>query len=55
MHAWFAAFADTRYSVVAPIVGVQVMSPANLSNRNVSNVENTAKSLQNMTRVLDGL
>ncbi|GMN39940.1 hypothetical protein TIFTF001_009162 [Ficus carica] len=23
MHAWFAAFADTRYSVVAPIIGVQ--------------------------------
>ena len=25
MHAWFAAFADTRYSVVAPIIGVQVV------------------------------
>lgn len=24
MHAWFAAFADTRYSVVVPIIGVQV-------------------------------
>lgn len=24
MHAWFAAFADTRYAVVAPIIGVQV-------------------------------
>ncbi|KAK9699845.1 hypothetical protein RND81_08G198700 [Saponaria officinalis] len=23
MHAWFAAFADTRYSVVVPIIGVQ--------------------------------
>lgn len=23
MHAWFAAFADIRYSVVAPIIGVQ--------------------------------
>ncbi|KAL5558824.1 hypothetical protein UlMin_035035 [Ulmus minor] len=23
MHAWFAAFADTRYAVVAPIIGVQ--------------------------------
>ncbi|POO03952.1 Alpha/beta hydrolase fold [Trema orientale] len=23
MHAWFAAFADTRYSVIAPIIGVQ--------------------------------
>ncbi|KAI3514845.1 hypothetical protein L1887_13591 [Cichorium endivia] len=23
MHAWFAAFVDTRYSVVAPIIGVQ--------------------------------
>ncbi|POO03953.1 Peptidase S9, prolyl oligopeptidase, catalytic domain containing protein [Trema orientale] len=23
MHAWFAGFADTRYSVVAPIIGVQ--------------------------------
>ncbi|KAJ8432393.1 hypothetical protein Cgig2_009995 [Carnegiea gigantea] len=23
MHAWFAAFADTRYFVVAPIIGVQ--------------------------------
>ncbi|XP_062081717.1 uncharacterized protein LOC133788303 [Humulus lupulus] len=23
MHAWFAAFADTRYSVVAPVIGVQ--------------------------------
>lgn len=23
MHAWFAAFSDTRYSVVAPIIGVQ--------------------------------
>lgn len=24
MHAWFAAFADTRYAVVAPLIGVQV-------------------------------
>lgn len=24
MHAWFGAFADTRYSVVVPIIGVQV-------------------------------
>ncbi|XP_017228590.1 uncharacterized protein LOC108203892 isoform X3 [Daucus carota subsp. sativus] len=24
MHAWFAAVADTRYSVVVPIIGVQV-------------------------------
>lgn len=24
MHAWFAAAADTRYSVVVPIIGVQV-------------------------------
>lgn len=24
MHAWFAAAADTRYSVAAPIIGVQV-------------------------------
>ncbi|KVH72802.1 hypothetical protein Ccrd_025580 [Cynara cardunculus var. scolymus] len=24
MHAWFAAFVDTRYSVVVPIIGVQV-------------------------------
>ncbi|KAK1289156.1 hypothetical protein QJS10_CPB18g01151 [Acorus calamus] len=23
MHAWYAAFADTRYSVVVPIIGVQ--------------------------------
>ncbi|OMO61896.1 hypothetical protein CCACVL1_23172 [Corchorus capsularis] len=23
MHAWFAAFADTRYKVVAPIIGIQ--------------------------------
>ncbi|GAB2275703.1 hypothetical protein Dimus_010457 [Dionaea muscipula] len=23
MHAWFAAFADTRYSVVVPVIGVQ--------------------------------
>ncbi|KAF3627401.1 putative peroxisomal fatty acid beta-oxidation multifunctional protein AIM1-like isoform X1 [Capsicum annuum] len=23
MHAWFAAFMDTRYSVVVPIIGVQ--------------------------------
>lgn len=23
MHAWFAAFVDTRYAVVAPIIGVQ--------------------------------
>ncbi|XVF48578.1 hypothetical protein PTKIN_Ptkin03bG0201800 [Pterospermum kingtungense] len=23
MHAWFAAFADTRYAVAAPIIGVQ--------------------------------
>ncbi|GKA22154.1 alpha/beta hydrolases superfamily protein [Tanacetum coccineum] len=23
MHAWFAAFLDTRYSVVVPIIGVQ--------------------------------
>ncbi|OWM87786.1 hypothetical protein CDL15_Pgr019369 [Punica granatum] len=23
MHAWFAAFADTRYAVVVPIIGVQ--------------------------------
>ncbi|KAK4274288.1 hypothetical protein QN277_017534 [Acacia crassicarpa] len=23
MHAWFAAFADTRYAVVAPLIGVQ--------------------------------
>uniref|UniRef100_A0A453DWJ8 Uncharacterized protein n=1 Tax=Aegilops tauschii subsp. strangulata TaxID=200361 RepID=A0A453DWJ8_AEGTS len=23
MHAWFAAFVDTRYSVVVPIIGVQ--------------------------------
>ncbi|KAK9054903.1 hypothetical protein SSX86_025982 [Deinandra increscens subsp. villosa] len=23
MHAWFAAFLDTRYSVVAPIIGIQ--------------------------------
>jgi len=24
MHAWFAAFADTRYAVVVPLIGVQV-------------------------------
>lgn len=24
MHAWFAVFVDTRYSVVVPIIGVQV-------------------------------
>ena len=24
MHAWFAAFVDTRYSVVVPIIGIQV-------------------------------
>lgn len=24
MHAWFAAFAETRYAVVVPIIGVQV-------------------------------
>ena len=24
MHAWFAAVADTRYAVVAPLIGVQV-------------------------------
>lgn len=24
MHAWFGAAADTRYSVVVPIIGVQV-------------------------------
>lgn len=24
MHAWFAAAADTRYTVVVPIIGVQV-------------------------------
>ncbi|KAL3337645.1 hypothetical protein AABB24_029993 [Solanum stoloniferum] len=23
MHAWFAAFANTRYSIVVPIIGVQ--------------------------------
>ena len=27
MHAWFAAAADTRYSVVVPIIGVQVVHP----------------------------
>lgn len=27
MHAWFAAAADTRYSVVVPIIGVQVVNP----------------------------
>ena len=27
MHAWFAAAADTRYAVVAPIIGVQVVNP----------------------------
>lgn len=26
MHAWFGAFADTRYAVVVPIIGVQVVS-----------------------------
>lgn len=26
MHAWFAAAADKRYSVVVPIIGVQVKS-----------------------------
>lgn len=25
MHAWFAAFADTRYAVAAPVIGVQVI------------------------------
>lgn len=25
MHAWFAAAADTRYAVVVPIIGVQVV------------------------------
>jgi len=25
MHAWFAAFVDTRYSVTVPIIGVQVL------------------------------
>lgn len=25
MHAWFAAAADTRYAVVVPIIGVQVL------------------------------
>lgn len=29
MHAWFAAFSDTRYSVVAPIIGVQVVCLVN--------------------------
>jgi len=24
MHAWFAAAVDTRYAVVAPLIGVQV-------------------------------
>lgn len=24
MHAWFGAFVDKRYSVVVPIIGVQV-------------------------------
>lgn len=24
MHAWFAAAADVRYAVVAPVIGVQV-------------------------------
>lgn len=27
MHAWLGAAADTRYSVVAPIIGVQVVVP----------------------------
>lgn len=27
MHAWFAAAADTRYAVVVPIIGVQVVNP----------------------------
>lgn len=27
MHAWFAAAADTRYAVVVPIIGVQVINP----------------------------
>jgi len=27
MHAWFGAAADTRYAVVVPIIGVQVLSP----------------------------
>ena len=26
MHAWFGAAADTRYAVVVPIIGVQVVS-----------------------------
>jgi dienelactone hydrolase len=26
MHAWFAAAADTRYSVVVPLIGVQVLN-----------------------------
>ncbi|KAG2313745.1 hypothetical protein Bca52824_025302 [Brassica carinata] len=26
MHAWFAAAVDTRYSVAAPLIGVQVPS-----------------------------
>jgi len=25
MHAWFAAVADTRYAVVIPLIGVQVL------------------------------
>lgn len=25
MHAWLAAAADTRYAVVVPIIGVQVL------------------------------
>lgn len=25
MHAWFGAAADTRYAVVVPIIGVQVL------------------------------
>jgi len=24
IHAWFAALADTRYSVVVPLIGVRV-------------------------------
>lgn len=27
MHAWYGAAADTRYAVVVPIIGVQVLPP----------------------------
>ncbi|KAF3640222.1 putative L-gulonolactone oxidase-like [Capsicum annuum] len=33
MHAWFAAFVDTRYSVVVPIIGVQLIAQPGIGHR----------------------